>query len=186
MSASLSPNPSPKLNDTLADFLRQNPQFQRLVVSAVIIHRDKLLIVQRSADEVSYRNKWEIPGGSVDPSDPSIRDALVREVFEETGLHVDKILTERMGNGTVFRTGRRNHMKTWLKNSYVVEVRRGSWDNPVAVTLDPKEHQNFLWVTKEQVLRDDVDGYRLEFVSEEQKNVMLLGFEAWKDVWKQT
>jgi ADP-ribose pyrophosphatase YjhB (NUDIX family) len=46
----------------------------------------RLLLIQRGHEPEEGR--WSIPGGRVKPGE-SDRDALVREVREETGLHVE-------------------------------------------------------------------------------------------------
>jgi 8-oxo-dGTP pyrophosphatase MutT (NUDIX family) len=52
-------------------------------VSAVILDpRGRLLLQQRSDG-----GQWGLPGGSVEIGE-SVHDAVVREVFEETGLHI--------------------------------------------------------------------------------------------------
>ena len=64
---------------------------------------------------------WEIPGGSVDRSDPTILHGLAREVFEETGLKLTKFV-RGVGNGIEFATGPR---KRWMKLSFDIEVEGG-------------------------------------------------------------
>jgi 8-oxo-dGTP pyrophosphatase MutT (NUDIX family) len=55
----------------------------RASVSAVIFdHRGRLLLQQRSDG-----GQWGLPGGSVETGE-SVHDAVIREVREETGLHV--------------------------------------------------------------------------------------------------
>src|SRR5215813_96805 len=44
--------------------------------------RDRILIVHHRRLE-----RWLLPGGHVEPSDPSVEAAAAREVFEETGIH---------------------------------------------------------------------------------------------------
>lgn len=57
----------------------------RLAVRAVILHRDRLLLVNAYADGRS--DLWCAPGGGVE-SGASLPDNLAREVFEETGLTI--------------------------------------------------------------------------------------------------
>ena len=53
-------------------------------VGAVVRHADgRVLLVHDASTDA-----WVLPGGAVDP-DESPTDALVREVWEETGLHVE-------------------------------------------------------------------------------------------------
>jgi len=52
-------------------------------VSGIVYdERDRVLLVQQATDGV-----WSAPGGSVDPEETPA-DAVVREVWEETGLYV--------------------------------------------------------------------------------------------------
>jgi ADP-ribose pyrophosphatase YjhB (NUDIX family) len=52
-------------------------------VSAVIFDRGGRLLLQQRSDG----GQWGLPGGSVEIGE-SVRDAVIREVREETGLHV--------------------------------------------------------------------------------------------------
>ncbi len=59
-----------------------------LVNRALILNDQKqILLVQRAADDSSYPNLWEFPGGKLDEGQ-DISDALEREVLEETGLFI--------------------------------------------------------------------------------------------------
>ena len=53
------------------------------VTGIVYDERDRILLVRQSAGGV-----WSAPGGSVDPNETPA-DAVVREVWEETGLYID-------------------------------------------------------------------------------------------------
>lgn len=57
----------------------------RLSVRALILHQDRLLVVNAWPEGVS--DLWGAPGGGVEPH-TSLPDNLKREVFEETGLRI--------------------------------------------------------------------------------------------------
>lgn len=57
----------------------------RLAVRALILHEDRLLLVNAYADKTS--DIWCAPGGGVEPHS-SLPDNLKREVHEETGLSI--------------------------------------------------------------------------------------------------
>lgn len=63
---------------------------QKVVAGGVVIYKGKILIVQRSADEESYPNLWELPSGKKEPLEIAT-DAAVREVKEETDLDTEII-----------------------------------------------------------------------------------------------
>lgn len=62
------------------------PKSPRLAVRAIIVHEDKLLLVNAWPDGKS--DLMCAPGGGVEPG-ASLPENLMREVFEETGLSVD-------------------------------------------------------------------------------------------------
>ncbi|HXX90640.1 MAG TPA: NUDIX hydrolase [Acidimicrobiales bacterium] len=54
-------------------------------VGAVAVRDGALLLVRRA--HAPERGRWSLPGGRVEPGE-SVAEALVREVYEETGLRV--------------------------------------------------------------------------------------------------
>ncbi|WP_024800178.1 NUDIX hydrolase [Nocardia sp. BMG51109] len=62
---------------------------QQLVVGAVLQSGDKILLLQRPADDF-MGGIWELPSGKVEPGE-ALDQALIREVKEETGLDVTHI-----------------------------------------------------------------------------------------------
>lgn len=57
-------------------------------IDAFIEKDGKILLVKRGRDP--YKGFWAIPGGHVD-FDETVKDAVIREVKEETGLSVGKL-----------------------------------------------------------------------------------------------
>lgn len=54
-----------------------------LVVGAVVIDDDRLLLIRRSNEPNIHL--WAVPGGAVEEGE-TVHEAVVRELFEETGL----------------------------------------------------------------------------------------------------
>ncbi len=54
-----------------------------LTVDGVVIDHDSLLLIQRKNHP--YQGKWALPGGFVEYNEKTT-DAVIREVYEETGL----------------------------------------------------------------------------------------------------
>ena len=135
-----------KLNETAA------PKLEGLATGAVVFSThhpaeepDRVLLVQRASHD-SMPNRWEIPGGAVD-ADETVLGGLAREVWEESGLKVRRFTAsvssgEGLAAGAVFRTTRGRFI---FKLTFVVEV-----DGSAAVTLDPHEHQDYVWATEEE------------------------------------
>jgi 8-oxo-dGTP pyrophosphatase MutT (NUDIX family) len=145
----------------------------------------QILLVQRAAREKVYPGCYELPGGSViafllslraltensshvEDSDKTILDAAVRETVEETGLivsniageippleySVEKIFAAEEGAvpaAIVRSTIQLNFMAHWQVLPF------GSTNHDAfEVKLNPEEHQNYVWVSKENLGRYNI------------------------------
>ena len=63
----------------------------KLTVDGIIIKNNEILLIKRK--NPPYKNKWALPGGFVEYGEKT-EEAVLREIFEETGLKtdVDKLL----------------------------------------------------------------------------------------------
>lgn len=55
------------------------------VVTGVLRHKDKVLLLQKASDDSSYPNKWSFCSGYAKEFE-SAEDGVLREIKEETGL----------------------------------------------------------------------------------------------------
>jgi len=65
---------------------REYPETPLVGVGAIIIERDRVVLVKRG--HAPLLGKWSIPGGVLEVGE-TLRAAVVREVFEETGMTIE-------------------------------------------------------------------------------------------------
>lgn len=63
------------------------PHRQRVAAYALLVHDGEVLLTRMSS-RTRIEGRWTLPGGGIDHGEDP-RDALRREVYEETGLHVE-------------------------------------------------------------------------------------------------
>ncbi|KAK6813706.1 hypothetical protein RU639_010189 [Aspergillus parasiticus] len=159
-------------------YISQNSDHLVGVLSAsVIIHRGRVLLIQRIADD-DWPNVWEVPGG-VANDDETILDCAVRELWGETGLRASAVMAMLGGfewidsnSGPSDLPGRGK----WKVFIFRVVV-DGSDQEQLDITIDPKEQKAYLWVTEEEVRNDLCGDVRLEWISLNQKKTILEAFE---------
>lgn len=112
------------------------------VVGGALFHNGKLLIAKRTDERVFWPGLWELPGGRVEPGE-SDEEAVVREFQEETSLDV-----------TVVKRYHEFHYKyndkDAVENDFILK------SDSFHVVIDPKEHTEFRWVS-----RDELDKFKI-------------------------
>ncbi|KAK3303796.1 NUDIX hydrolase domain-like protein [Chaetomium strumarium] len=157
-------------NISPAAYLAANPGLKGLVVSAIIIHNSRVLLIQRAAHD-GFPLKWECPGGGVDTTDATILHAVCREVHEETGLVVTR-LGEKVN--VLDFDGWENGAK-WTKITFLVVLDDG---DEAVVRLNAQEHQDAVWATDAEVASGMCEGREIVFAYGDQKQLVLDALSA--------
>ncbi len=109
------------------------------ISTGVAIVRDgKILMARRSANDF-LGGVYELPGGGVNQGETIVEGAL-REVKEETGLTVARVITNF--EGFDYSTDRKPHVR---QVNFLVETEPGE------VILNPKEHDDYAWVDNSNI-----------------------------------
>ncbi len=64
------------------------PPHRQRVAAYALLTRDSEVLLTRMSSRTRIEGRWTLPGGGIDHGEDP-RDALRREVYEETGLHVE-------------------------------------------------------------------------------------------------
>lgn len=129
----------------------------RLTAKAAIFNsRGEVLILQRSDQEKTNRNAYDLPGGTLEKGE-TISDGLAREIAEETGL--------RIKNAQIIRISEYPKGDPRLDEikglRFAVKYEGDDWQK---IKLDKNEHQKFEWLPVEKALEkfSDQDGFEKE------------------------
>ncbi|KAF2722919.1 hypothetical protein K431DRAFT_292968 [Polychaeton citri CBS 116435] len=141
-----------------------------LVFDTSVPNAPRVLLLQRSASD-SMSSQWEIPGGGCDDDDKSILHAAARELWEEARLKATWI-GKPTGDMQLFssRSG-----KKICKFNFLIKAEMDA-EGKLAVSLDPTEHQQYVWACKDDVKARKVGQVPLQFTSSELENIVLNSF----------
>ena len=109
----------------------------RVIVVGIVKYKDRVLLLRRRDDSHFSPGKWEFVSGFMEPNETT-EETVVREVKEETSLDC-----------AIVRHGRivevKDEFGRWVIIPYLCEVKNDK------VTIDPKEHEEFVWVYPKNV-----------------------------------
>ena len=128
---------------------------QKIVVAAIVLHKNKILLLQRSEKEETFPGLWELPSGKRENLESSMQ-AIKREVKEETGLRIEVVNPISTFEYIIEKP---NFIKDTTQINYLVRVKGSS---KIKIS---KEHQSFVWVKKK-----DLSKYK---ITKEIKKVIL-------------
>jgi 8-oxo-dGTP diphosphatase len=114
----------------------------RRTVGAIIVDdHGRVFVHRRGFDRELFPGCWDIPGGHVEPGEGTL-DALSREIHEETGWRLERIVAELGEQVWTGDDGIERH-----ERDYVVEV-GGDLSAP---RLEQPHHVDWAWVSLEEL-----------------------------------
>jgi len=141
---------------------REFPEHPIVGVGAVVIHGQRVLLVQRGREPL--KGEWSLPGGVLELGE-ELAEGVRREVKEETGLDVETVkqiaaFDRVVWDGTGGRTRVRYH---YVIVDYVCRLKQGEL-HPASDVVDAR------WVSREELAN-----YKL---TEAAAEVILSAFEV--------
>lgn len=155
---------------TTSSYLSQRIESVGVVGAAIIIHNNRVLLLQRASDD-DYPDLWEVPGGEAKANETFVQCAL-RELKEETGLEASAVLDmvgEFEWNDDLGET------RNWKIFMFVMTTNNSN--GTLGVKLDEQEHQKYLWATETDIQEGVCDGIRLQWISPNQIQAILAAFK---------
>jgi len=108
--------------------------------AGIIRKNNKILIAQRKKDSWMEPNKWEFPGGKIEPNE-TYEECLIREIKEELGLtiSIDKLFMKTthtyMKNNQEFPITLIVYLASWKKgNKKNIDCQDSRWVDPKEIT----------------------------------------------------
>ncbi len=118
-----------------------------LVTQKIIVlnKEGKILALRRSKTDPSKPLSWDLPGGLLEDGE-NLRDAVVREITEETGISVEK---PELIDAFDYING---------QNKYLICI--GYKTNAITTDINLSyEHDMYEWISKEEFLMRDTKGH---------------------------
>ena len=110
------------------------------VVSCFVEHKREILLLHRQ-DHRPEGNTWGVPAGKVDGGE-ELLEALVREIKEETGFALPPSQISYF---------REVYVK-YPNYDFVYHIYHTMLDPKQKVSINPKEHKDFRWISPENAL----------------------------------
>ncbi|MEM4258935.1 MAG: NUDIX domain-containing protein [Candidatus Thermoplasmatota archaeon] len=117
------------------------------VVSVILKNNDEILLLKRSNQVRTYRGKWGVVAGYVEPSEAP-RKTAVKEIREEVGLQSNEIILQEQLEPVVLTDTSEGEKYEWVIHPFVFIVK-----NRDKIRID-WEHVEFRWIKPK-----DIDTY---------------------------
>lgn len=118
------------------------------VVTCILEHDGKILLLKRSKQVSTYRGLWGGVAGYVE-EDEDPYDTAVKEIREEVGITIDAIELMKKGDPVEFTDTYEGRRYDWVVYPFLFHVQSKDF-----VQID-WEHEEFRWVHPSEVKRMD-------------------------------
>lgn len=98
------------------------------------------LVLHRTNSDREFPDFWSLPGGKIDKRETAF-DAIQRETFEETGIHIDR---------ASFLGSEESPLASRNGNRYQIEIFYASVPQNAAVRLSTG-HDRYLWISRQAI-----------------------------------
>ena len=131
---------------SLKEKIKENNEEVHHYVDGILINPDnEILILQRANYLKNFRGQWGFVGGSVEKKDNSNKDAIIREIKEETGIELNDHEKENMKSYEIHEhLGGPNDEEVVSDTEYWIVKLDEKYDIKIS-----KEHQRYKWVDSE-------------------------------------
>lgn len=123
---------------------------RKSVVVVIMNTLDEVLLLKRHPYDRTLPNVWCLPGGKIDEGE-GIVDAARREVKEETGLDVDKVM---------YNLGTKENEKFVIH--YLAAHDKIDFEEPITIS---DEHETFQWVDLGELEKFEIAPLTLEMLN---------------------
>ena len=109
------------------------------VVSCVLEHNGKFVLLHRQKHK-THGDKWGLPAGKIEKTDKNMEDAIIRELFEETGVLAKE--EDLIFHKTFFVS---HPNQNFLYHCFKLNLEKRP-----DVVINKEEHKAFKWVTLDE------------------------------------
>lgn len=114
-------------------------KFYVAVHTIITNNEGKLLITKRAEDNDYMPLKWDIPGGTIEEGE-TVREALIREVMEETNLNISPVRPIYVYSNL-----------SQLPTRQTIQIVYYSRYDSGIIKLNPEEHEEYKWISWTEV-----------------------------------
>ncbi|HVQ01693.1 MAG TPA: NUDIX pyrophosphatase [Candidatus Thermoplasmatota archaeon] len=133
------------------------------VVTCILEHDGKILILKRSNLVGTYRGLWGGVAGFVETLEEPY-DTAIKEIWEEVGIGIDQLRLVRQGEPIEFTDSYGGRRYEWVIFPFLFHI-----DHPELVRID-WEHEEFRWIYPSDLKKYDTVPQLDELVEQLLKN----------------
>jgi len=142
----------------LSDIKEDMIDFQPIAeVSICFIEVSNQILLLKGTNKKIQNNTWAAPGGKLEPHETP-KQALIREIFEETGLHL-KINDDALKHTLYARLGSIDCIL------YIFTLQLPGQVDHYPITINYKEHTEYLWTTPIEALKLNLMRGEIEIIN---------------------